>query len=117
MSKLDLEARITALRNRIRRTKSPLLDDTGTLYYNSTSVTVSDAQAALLDLFIARFAQVVSREQLETQLARRDFSPTRNSLDLLIMRLRKRLAEVGLSVRTVWGRGYVLEPAAREQSA
>jgi DNA-binding response OmpR family regulator len=34
---------------------------------------------------------------------------TRNALDLHMMRIRQRIASLGLTVRTVWSRGYVLD--------
>ena len=43
-------------------------------------------------------------------------APTRNALDVHILRLRRRIAELGLEIRTVRSRGYLLQtvaPAAR----
>jgi DNA-binding response OmpR family regulator len=37
--------------------------------------------------------------------------PTRNALDVHMLRLRRRLEPLGLEVRTVRSRGYVLQPA------
>jgi DNA-binding response OmpR family regulator len=38
--------------------------------------------------------------------------PSRNALDVRILRLRRRVADLGLAVRTVRHRGYLLEIAA-----
>ncbi|MEO3978309.1 winged helix-turn-helix domain-containing protein [Streptomyces sp. CAU 1734] len=117
VSRTDLQARVSALRNRVYGRRTPVLDSTGTLHFDARSVTVSTAQTELMELFVARFGEVVYRNELEQRLAGRAPHPTRNSLDLHIMRLRRRLAGMGLSIRTAWGRGYVLEPAAGERAA
>ena len=41
-----------------------------------------------------------------------DTPPTRNALDVHILRLRRRIAELGLEIRTVRSRGYLLQAAA-----
>jgi DNA-binding response OmpR family regulator len=41
---------------------------------------------------------------------------TRNALDLHMMRVRQRINALGLTVRTVWGRGYVLDVQAEMAS-
>ncbi|GAA0247606.1 hypothetical protein GCM10010492_54140 [Saccharothrix mutabilis subsp. mutabilis] len=109
ISRRDLEARVASLRQRARD-RTPVLDPTGTLRFGRASVTVSTTQIELMELFLARFGEVVYRAELEQRLARRLPRPTRNSLDLHIMRLRRRLEPVNLSLRTAWGRGYLLEP-------
>ena len=38
-----------------------------------------------------------------------EMSANRNALDLRILRLRRRLAAMGLRIVTVWGKGYILE--------
>lgn len=115
VSRVDIDARKNSLRERALRYRSPTVDDGRSLYYNSSVITVSDAQAALLHLFVDHFTEVVSRKDLEDRVAERVSRPSRNSLDLLIMRLRRRVPEVGLAIRTVRGRGYVLEPTTRRQ--
>jgi Transcriptional regulatory protein, C terminal len=113
ISRLDLEARVAALRSRSSDRMTPVLDPTGTLSYNTRSITVSTTQAGLMELFIARFGEVVSRNELHQRLtAQTATQPTRNSLDLHIMRLRRRLVTVNLVLSTAWGRGYRLQPMA-----
>lgn len=109
ISRSDLEARVKALRYRVYSHRTPILDATGTLYFGDRSLIMSHAQTELMELFVARFGQVVCRRDLETRLAERVPSPTRNSLDLHIMRLRRRLTSINLCIRTAWGRGYLLE--------
>jgi DNA-binding response OmpR family regulator len=62
--------------------------------------------AALLD----RYGAVVSRDAL----ARAGWpagAPGRNALDVHMLRLRRRVEAVGLAIRTVRSRGYLLETA------
>jgi DNA-binding response OmpR family regulator len=114
ISRPDLDARVRALRFRAYGWKTPRLDATGTLYYDNKSVAVSSTQIDLMELFVERFGEVVCRNELENKLAGRASSATRNSLDLHIMRLRRRLGAVDLAIRTAWGRGYMLEPHTGE---
>ncbi|MEU9340166.1 winged helix-turn-helix domain-containing protein [Streptomyces sp. NPDC048278] len=115
-SREDVEARVHALRQRAYGRRTPTVDSTGVLSFGTRSLTVSSTQAELMELFIAHFEEVVYRSELEQQLARRVPAPTRNALDLHIMRLRRRIAAVGLGIGTAWGRGYLLEPTPLEQA-
>ncbi|MFF8919314.1 winged helix-turn-helix domain-containing protein [Streptomyces sp. NPDC015032] len=118
ISRPDLDARVTVLRLRAYGRKTPVLDATGTLRFDTRSVSISTAQIALMELLVAHFGEVVHRDELRERLAERaPSSPTRNSLDLHIMRLRRRLTPVKLVIRTVWGRGYSLEPQSEANIA
>jgi DNA-binding response OmpR family regulator len=111
ISRPDLEARVAALRQRVHDRRNPVLDATGTLLFDARSVTVSSTHTELMALFVERFCEVVYREELIGRLAECGQRPTRNALDLHIMRLRRRVGTVGLAIRTVWGLGYLLEPS------
>ena len=50
-----------------------------------------------------------AREELRAQVSAGDQPASRNALDLHIKRLRRRIQPLGLSIRTAWGRGYILE--------
>jgi DNA-binding response OmpR family regulator len=66
--------------------------------------------------FVERFGAVVSRQAL----ARAGWphgAPGRNALDVHVVRLRRRLEGVGLAIRTVRSRGYLMEPSEIEQPA
>ncbi|MGW4380385.1 helix-turn-helix domain-containing protein [Kitasatospora sp. NPDC004531] len=105
----DLDARVLALQNRLHSRRTPTLDSAGTLSFGPHSITVSSVQSELLEVFIDHFGEVVYRHELTQRLADHVQRPTRNSLDLHIMRLRRRLSTTDLVIRTAWGRGYVLE--------
>lgn len=116
VSRDDLQARVTVLQNRFDSNRVPTIDSTGTLSYGRHSVTVSTTQAELLRLLVDRFGDVVHRTEFVQGFARRALTLNRNSLDLHIMRLRRRLLPVELSIRTVWGRGYMLENAVSAEA-
>jgi len=106
----DLNARLACLRARAEVDRMPQLDENGRLHFRGASVPISATQTNLMQLFVARFGTVVAREVLRAELfSQKPRSSTRNSLDLHIMRLRRRIQPLSLTIRTVWGQGYVLE--------
>ncbi|WP_165985887.1 helix-turn-helix domain-containing protein [Streptomyces sp. YIM 98790] len=107
VARCDVEARVAVLKRRTADSV-PVLDPTGVLYYGGESVPMSNAQVAMMQCFLADFRQVVRREELQEALADINVGFSNNALDLHILRLRKRIARVGLELRTVWGRGYIL---------
>ncbi|SBU91129.1 Response regulators consisting of a CheY-like receiver domain and a winged-helix DNA-binding domain [Streptomyces sp. Ncost-T6T-1] len=109
IARADLDARVRALQNRLDHRQTPTLDSAGTLTFGPHSITVSNVQTELMELFIEHYGEVVYRHELTQRLAERVQRPTRNSLDLHIMRLRRRLLPTDLVIKTAWGRGYVLE--------
>lgn len=105
----DVEARIEALTQRAAGRKFPTVDSTGVLHFGTSSVAISSIQMGIMEQFADHYGEVVYRSELEQQVIRATGKISRNALDLQIMRLRRRVSEVGLSIRTVWGRGYILE--------
>jgi DNA-binding response OmpR family regulator len=67
--------------------------------------------SALLD----RAGAVVSRDTL-ARAGWPDGAPGRNALDVHVLRLRRRVDPLGLVIRTVRSRGYLLETAARHMA-
>jgi DNA-binding response OmpR family regulator len=61
---------------------------------------------------VDRFGAVVGREAL-ARAGWPEGAPGRNALDVHVLRLRRRLVTVGLSIKTVRSRGYLLEAAER----
>lgn len=112
VDRLDLAARVHTLQRRTGTDFVPALDPTGILYYGGQSVPMSEAQSEMMRCFLADFGHLVRRDTLKDALGRtRNETVTSNAVDLHIMRLRQRLDGVRLSLRTVWGRGYILEAA------
>jgi DNA-binding winged helix-turn-helix (wHTH) protein len=59
---------------------------------------------------LERYGAVVSRDAL-SRAGWPQGAPGRNALDVHVLRLRRRLAPIGLVIRTVRSRGYLLERA------
>lgn len=111
---VDLRARLEALRRRAEpgTPPVPMLDDDGVLRANERWVALPPVEARLTAALIARFGAVVSRTAL-TDAGWPGGAPGRNALDVHILRLRRRIAPLGLAIRTVRSRGYLLEGADR----
>jgi DNA-binding response OmpR family regulator len=114
---VDLRARVDGLQLRVeaQRNDVPDLDVDGVLRLGSGWVSLPPVEARLTGALLARIGAVVSREAL-AQAGWPGGAPGRNALDVHVLRLRRRIDELGLKIRTVRSRGYLLEivgPGAR----
>ena len=89
----------------------PILDDFGVLRVNGAWVALPPLEARLAEALIERLGAVTSRELL-IRAGWPTGAPGRNALDVHVLRLRRRLTPVGLAIRTVRSRGYLMEPAS-----
>ncbi|MEU4690721.1 helix-turn-helix domain-containing protein [Actinoplanes sp. NPDC023714] len=105
----DVRLRAAGLRARAGAHQIPQLNNDGVLSFRSHSTALSPSEASLLKILVLRFGHLVARETLTTGLADDGQLCSRNSLDLHIMRIRRRIAPLGLAIRTAWGRGYIME--------
>jgi DNA-binding response OmpR family regulator len=106
----DVAARTAALGQRVERHGIlPTLDGDGILRFRDRWVGLSPVERSLAGALTERLGAVVGREPL-AQRAWPGGLPTRNALDVHMLRLRRRLEPLGLEVRTVRSRGYVLQP-------
>lgn len=108
----DLVARMTALRAKTAEYCVPRVDPCGILHYRSQSAAISPTETELLAPLAQRFGELVLRQELRKSLSGRANDASRNALDLHIMRIRRRIAPLGLVISTVWGRGYTLHPVS-----
>jgi DNA-binding response OmpR family regulator len=112
-SEIDLRARIDRLRHRAdgRQDHTPVIDDDGVIRRGDRWVSLPPVEARLTTALLDRYGAVVSRDAL----ARAGWpagAPGRNALDVHMLRLRRRLSPLGLAIRTVRSRGYLLERSA-----
>ena len=109
----DVQARLGALMARAARhgTGAPVLDGDGVLRFGPAWVPLPPVEGRLTEALLERFGAVVSRDTL-SRAGWPDGAPGRNALDVHVLRLRRRISPVGLAIRTVRSRGYLLEPAA-----
>lgn len=109
ISRADRNARIRALVTRARglSASAPTLQANGTLEFRESRAHLSAIPADLARPLVERFGAVVSREALSSA-AWPDSDPSDNNLDVAMGRLRRQLGPLGLQIRTVRSRGYVL---------
>lgn len=109
---VDLHARVEALerRRRARSAAVPSLDGDGVLRLGGAWVSLPPVEARLTEALLARLGAVVSRDALG-RAGWPDGLPGRNALDVHVLRLRRRIQPLGLAIRTVRARGYLLEVA------
>lgn len=108
----DVQARLAglAVRRRLHAAEAPELDGDGVLRFAARWVALPPVEARLTTALLDRFGAVVSRGALG-RAGWPEGAPGRNALDVHVVRLRRRLASVGLAIRTVRSRGYLLEPS------
>jgi DNA-binding winged helix-turn-helix (wHTH) protein len=118
---VDLEARLESLRWRSRQIEvggssgdpaAPQLEEGGILRFGSEWVSLSPIEARLVATLLERPGAVTRQALIESgwplvSQGRPDLR--RNALDAHMLRLRKRLPAVGLTVRTIRSRGYLLD--------
>ena len=109
-SDADVQFRVEGLRRRwaVKAGTVPELDPDGLLRHEGRWVSLPPVEARLMASLLDRFGAVVSREQLAKTGWPRG-APGRNALDVHMLRLRRRIAPVGLAIKTVRSRGYLLE--------
>lgn len=109
----DLAARLATLRRRAGSTPAarPVIDDDGVVRFASRWVALPPVEARIMAALVERCGAVVQRDQLAAA-GWPGGAPGRNALDVHVLRLRRRVAPVGLAIRTIRSRGYLLEPAS-----
>ncbi len=112
-SEADIESRIRVLADRLRSNDHdarPELDENGLLHFAGRWVSLPPLEVRLVGAMLDRYRALVSRDAL-LRAGWPDNAPGRNVLDVHIVRLRRRVAAVGLVIRTVRSRGYLLDVA------
>ncbi|MFP5325906.1 MAG: winged helix-turn-helix domain-containing protein [Acidimicrobiia bacterium] len=106
----DLEARVRTVLERAlaRRRVVPVLQD-DVLSFGGRRVALAPLDARLVGALVGRYGAVVSRRAMFSA-GWPEEPPNRNVLDVHLLRLRRRIAPLGLTVKTIRGRGYLLEP-------
>ena len=115
----DLQRRVADVGARTQRHLAhvPELDGDGVLRVGDAWVSLPPVEARLTTALLERMGAVVSREVL-SRAGWPEGAPGRNALDVHVLRLRRRLTPVGLAIRTVRSRGYLLEMSdARQKHA
>lgn len=106
----DLHARLQRLARVVEQLQHdhPVLDPSHIVHFGGTSVVLSAAQASVTELLLGQPGRVVPRNELESALWP-DGAPGPKALDGVVFRLRRRLAGLGLVVRSAHGRGFSID--------
>ena len=105
---IDARCRAIATRSRVHNYETPVLDPDGVLRVGACWVSLPPLEARLMSALLDRSGAVVSRDNLSRN-GWPTSAPGRNALDVHMLRLRRRIAPLGLAIRTVRSRGYLLE--------
>jgi len=115
----DLEARMAALRARASAgmpAARPRLDGNGRLIRSDRWVPLSPIEEHLCRVLLADFGAVVSDRRLMAA-AWPAGNGTSTGLRLQMTRLRRRIADLALEIRSVRGKGYVLQNGSTSGAA
>ena len=114
----DVQARVEGLRRRLghHHAELPDLDRDGVLRFAGGWVSLPPVEARLMGALIERFGAVVRRSDL-AEAGWPEGAPGRNALDVHVLRLRRRIAPLGLVIKTVRSRGYLLESDAEAETS
>ena len=105
----DVRTRLATLLARAGSRQSlPIIDEDGLLRFREHWVSLSPVERSLAFALVGEFGAVVGRDTLAVG-AWPTGLPTRNALDVHMLRLRRRIAPLGLEVRTVRSRGYLMQ--------
>ena len=108
----EMRARIEALaaRAECHLPAVPELDGEGFLRFGARAVHLPPVEARLAEVLVERFGRVVGATSL-VRAAWPEGTSSRGTLDVRISRLRRRLGPLGLTLRTVRQRGWMLDVA------
>ncbi|UQA97409.1 winged helix-turn-helix domain-containing protein [Streptomyces halobius] len=104
----DLQARRAALRARAECRK-PVIDVHNVLRYAGRALPLAAGEADLVRLLLDNYRSVVGRAELAVRMWPEGDAERRNALDVRVLRARRRLAPLGLVIKTVWRTGYMLD--------
>jgi DNA-binding response OmpR family regulator len=104
----DLQARRARLLARAGST-APTVDADGILRLDGRYLALPPTEAPMARALAGSYRRLVHREDLIDLVWPGTGMPSRNALDLRMLRLRRRIAPLGLIIRTVWGKGYLMD--------
>jgi DNA-binding response OmpR family regulator len=113
---ISLRLRVLAERAMVSGSREPLIDESGLVRFLGKWAALPPVEHRLTSALLDRYGAVVGREAL-FRAGWPGGIPGRNVLDVHIVRLRRRLIPLGLAIRTVRSRGYLLEEDGRRSNA
>ena len=107
-AEVQTRVRVLAGRADLHRSAVPELDEHGMLRFGTGWVSLPPVEARITSALVRRIGSVVARDEL-ARSGWPDGAPGRNALDVHVLRIRRRVAPLGLAIRTVRSRCYLLE--------
>ena len=104
----DIRARIESLQRRARRPPAPVIDDYDVVWRGGRWVALSPVEARILATLLERDGSVVTRRELNAACWK-EGTPGERAVDARLPRLRVRIAPLGMTIRTIRSRGFLLE--------
>lgn len=84
------------------------VDPNRILHRGDDVVALSSAETAVVTLLLAHPGTVVDRHELESRVWPESEPPSERALDAVVYRLRRRLVGLGMHIRVIRARGFVL---------
>jgi len=104
----DIRARIESLQRRAARPPAPVIDDYDVVWRGSRWVALSPVEARILTVLLERDSAVVTRRELNAACWK-EGAPGERAVDARLPRLRTRIGPLGMTIRTIRSRGFLLE--------
>lgn len=121
----ELVARLRAITRRWRGGNSNLLS-VGGLTFNTSSrelrhhelrVALSPREAALVELLMASPGVAVPKSRIISAMSSWESNFSANGVEIYVLKLRRKLADTGITIVTVRGVGYAMESTSHRESA
>lgn len=117
----ELLARIRAILRRQRGSSSNVLwvndlsFDTSSreLKFKGDRITLSPREAALVELLMSSPGKAVPKARIVSTMSSWEAEFSANAVEIYILKLRRKLSHTGVSILTVRGVGYTMEPTSR----
>jgi hypothetical protein len=87
----------------------PMLDDQGLLRFNNRWIAITDTQIPVVALIVRRHGRLVRNADLTAAYRSAGGCDSQGAIRVLVHRLRKRFAAVGLRLHVIRDRGVVLQ--------
>ena len=112
----DVLARVETLQRRLDRPPAPCIDEFDVVWRGARWVALSPVEARIFTMLLDREGSVVTRRELNAACWK-DGAPGDRAIDARLPGLRSRVAPLGISIRTIRSRGFLLEVNERTAGA
>ena len=104
----ELRQRARTLRRRARSAERPWIDEDGLLRAGDAWLDLPPGQRVVVEVLVERFGEIVAADELARRYLDAGGSARQSARKTMIVRIRRRLAGVGLELHNVRESGYLL---------